>query len=430
MMLFYSSERLHLKFREIERPEKKVLRWLPEIARAGEAIGSQDIIIEPAVINIAFDRLLLQDLLTLSRNTEKPQLVRCITAAQTKQIENSPSFPFQIVGYNLTDLSLQQLAKTHNENVRAPARFAILNRYSTAFGDSIILLTALAEFRKRVEQAIGAVSIDILHHALNLEAELLYRDSAVIDNVIRLPIPLSDLTRYDAYVDLSEEILLSSIPRVDEMLQRLGLDPTSVPDHRKRCGRALNIDRWPVRQRIRSLRSAGKKMLLFHHRASNQFRSIPPGALKRVLDQIGESGQWQVVTALGLNEADSFLLDLSEECKTFDDLASIIKSVDAVLTVDTCTYHLADAFDIPAAVMFVSMNPDLRIGYYPNAFGLLIGGEQRSILGLHSASEIKHQRIADDAWINVDIRHLLVQLEHAVFGQRPTPILATESSRS
>jgi ADP-heptose:LPS heptosyltransferase len=58
----------------------------------------------------------------------------------------------------------------------------------------------------------------------------------------------------------------------------------------------------------------------------------------------------------------------------FEQYCALVKNSAGLVTVDTSTYHVADAFSVPSVAIFLSINPDLRIRYYPTVEGILLPG--------------------------------------------------------
>ena len=57
-------------------------------------------------------------------------------------------------------------------------------------------------------------------------------------------------------------------------------------------------------------------------------------------------------------------VNLTSYAKTYYDFAYIISRMDKIISVDTATYHISDAFFIPTVVLFLNVKPKNRIKYY------------------------------------------------------------------
>jgi ADP-heptose:LPS heptosyltransferase len=107
---------------------------------------------------------------------------------------------------------------------------------------------------------------------------------------------------------------------------------------------------------------------------------------------------------------------LANYSQNLDRFAGIISLVDAIITVDTSTYHLADAFDKPTIVLFTSIEPDHRIRYYPHVRGIMLEEEGGPIYGQHKLSKDKgegrKQMVhVNDLWNSVKIPDVLRNIE-------------------
>lgn len=157
-------------------------------------------------------------------------------------------------------------------------------------------------------------------------------------------------------------------------------------------------------------------VLLFHHKASNAIRSLEDERAIKIINEIIEKSDYFVVSALSLDCKNERFLDISDQSKSLDNLANIISQVDAIITVDTCVYHLADAFDIPTVVLFSTINPEIRIKYYPFVKGIMYEDKQGAIFGKHALSEDsreaeKELEYLKTVWDKINVDEILHQLE-------------------
>ena len=57
-------------------------------------------------------------------------------------------------------------------------------------------------------------------------------------------------------------------------------------------------------------------------------------------------------------------IDLTNESKSINDFIYIISNMDKIITADTSTYHISDAFMIPTVTIFTDKNYAQKIKYY------------------------------------------------------------------
>ena len=67
-----------------------------------------------------------------------------------------------------------------------------------------------------------------------------------------------------------------------------------------------------------------------------------------------------------LLDSDKFV-DLSADSKNFLDYVYIISNMSKVVTVNTATYHIADAFFIPNIVILTDSKDSENLQHYPNS---------------------------------------------------------------
>ena len=208
----------------------------------------------------------------------------------------------------------------------------------------------------------------------------------MIHKTTTLPIGLDSLFTYDAFFDFSGFISLSKfndLCLVDFFLFLLGIDPKII-----NCGKKRNLVRLNETIRdetklcldlIRNLPSnPGKKLLLFHPKSSSRLRDIPVSKWIQIIQTIIDNIEYTVVSAVSIDFVHDRFVDISQHSNSPDRFCAIISQVDAIITVDTSVYHIADSFNIPTVVLFPTIPPDLRIKYYPSVKGILLDGADQT----------------------------------------------------
>ena len=64
------------------------------------------------------------------------------------------------------------------------------------------------------------------------------------------------------------------------------------------------------------------------------------------------------------------MINLSSHMKSLQDYSAAISCCDAVVSADTCTYHIAAGLKKPALALFGPIGSNLRIRYYPTVIPL------------------------------------------------------------
>ncbi|HEX5727274.1 MAG TPA: glycosyltransferase family 9 protein [Longimicrobiaceae bacterium] len=257
-------------------------------------------------------------------------------------------------------------------------RVAVANIWHLAFGDALAGLCALRELRAALEARFARVELTLFQHRCNAEAEQLFRRSGVVDEVRFLPAPLAALAEHDAWVDVSGVRVSPREHWVDQCLAALGMDPAAVPAARKRL--RVPAAPWAARElaaEVAALKAEGGPVLLFHPQASLPARSFPADAAAAFARALLERTGARVASAVPLAVDHPRFVDWSPLSRTFDHFAFLVSQADGVVSVDTCAYHLADAFDVPAVALFTpAVPPETRIAYSPRVAGITVAPER------------------------------------------------------
>jgi hypothetical protein len=412
MYLFYVTEPLALHAEPVAGARRGAAYRLA-VPDAGAEVppGVRTVMLEPPVggtltparLYFGYSRPFLRELAEYSRRAERPSLVRLLSRAAEAEVLSRPGLPVRI-GHR-AEPELRQPLEDQLARAGLPprSRVAVINPFGLAFGDSVVMLTALREFRRRLEERVGPLEIHVLQHPDTTETEEIYLRSGVADALHHLPAPVSAFARYDAYVDLSTAYESHGLPWPDDLLELFAIDPATVPAARKRNV----LPAWPraaaeLDPALATLRARGRPLVLLHHRASLPLRSIPDRRAARLVREVLERTDWTVVSALPLPLAHPRFADLSALTPAFEHLAHLVSRVDAFLCVDTCVYHVADAADVPGVVLFNSLDPAHRVTYYPGIQGILLGAEDSPIRGEPLSGHPEHLAHAESLWDQVD----------------------------
>ena len=332
------------------------------------------------------------------------------------EVVKHPQFPKHI-GFSELEKEVEQF-KTKKE-----FKLTILNAMSNALGDHLIGMNAFDIFQDKLRKLLPSSKVSIALHQLSP-----YRTGMItkkwhpkFQNVYMMPNRLSRLMEYDAYIDLGGLLLhegFDSMPMMDFYLKAMSINPESIPAKMKSIKYTPeNHSSEKIKGLISRIKHFKKKpVLLFHHRSTSQIRSMSEGRAKQFVKQILENTDYFVVSLCGLDLQHKDFMNATDYSKTIDDFASFTKHVDSIITVDTCTYHLADSFKTPTVVIFTSIDPKLRTPYYMSTRSIMLEKEDGKLFGKHKVHREEDQKIeesdyVDGLWEKFDIQEAVDLLE-------------------
>lgn len=334
-------------------------------------------------------------------------------------VVQTPNWPKDI-GFSKLDEQVEEFKG------RSEFRIAFVNGMSNAIGDHLIGMHAFDVFCERLSELLPGTRIMITLFQLSP-----YRTRAItrqwrnkFEHVYMLPNKLPKLLKHDAFIDLGGMLLrdnFDKVPMIDFYLEACSIDPASVPEERKRMTYEVNEDiHNGIKKVFKAIRTKGRPILLFHHTSTSEIRGMSNARARGYIKKIIETTDYFVVSACGLEFQNKRFLDLRNFSKDLDHFASIISQVDGIITVDTSTYHLASAFNIPTVVLFTSIDPDLRVRYYDHVRPIMLEEKDGKLYGRHKLSlekgeEVKKEEIAyiDAKWEKFDIEEALNKLREA-----------------
>lgn len=260
-------------------------------------------------------------------------------------------------------------------------RVAIINGFSSAYGDFLNGCAALKVWRERFPNCkVTLFQLDPKKVA-SLSPDGVR--TAMLPNIVEA---LRYHTCYYNFASLIEFETFNKLPMVDFFLTEMGIDPATVEPEKKR------ISYTPKKSVgfFRQLKAKKKSILLFNWESSSVLRTCPPQESHRLIAEILHCSDWLVISAspLPFFSHDRFV-DVSFLSDTFDDYASIVSQVDFVVSVDSAAVHLADAFNKPTVGIFTTISPDLRTPYYPTVQTISLGISGHHKLGQVSKDEIQ-----------------------------------------
>lgn len=301
-------------------------------------------------------------------------------------------------------------------------KICIVNAMSNAVGDHLIGMKAFEIWHNRICEMLPKTKITISLFQLNPHrlAEITKTWSDKINALYMLPNSTNRLMEQNAFIDLGTLLLREGFDTehmIDFFLKSLSIDPNSVPPEEKRMKYLVNNDtKEKISKIMRAIRTKNRPILLFHHKSTTPIRQLEDWRAKQMIGDIIKESDYFVISACGLDYQNSRFLDISAHSLSLDDFAAIISEVDAILTVDTCTYHFADAFSIPTVVLFSSIDPELRCKYYPYVKSIMYESKDGKLFGKHKESpdpeDLKKElKYLSDIWDKINIKEILVKLE-------------------
>lgn len=252
---------------------------------------------------------------------------------------------------------------------------AIIGGVGFSISEVISSCTALRILHSKLKEIYKNIKFDIFINASNnsfyTRDKQIYQTQNYIDNILPLSITSKKLCEYDYYIDNSLDIgnlIDSSLNNIDKWLLKFGIDYLKIDDTEKY--NQLDISNYKASstllKKINEARVKGK-LLLFHPYSANIKKSIPQSvAVDLLRDLLLSVDDYIVISTLQIDpkiKEDNFI-DLSRESKNLYDFIYIVSCMDKIITADTSTYHISDAFMIPTIVIFTQNNFEEKIKYY------------------------------------------------------------------
>jgi len=263
----------------------------------------------------------------------------------------------------------------------------VLGNLGTTISDMICACTALRILHQKLNKKYKSVKIDIYLNASENKYfsrdKMIFANQTFINKVSALSIDVKEFCSYDYFIDASSVINRSfykELTHIDAWLYKFGIDYTQILEEQKY--NVINIlsykPKKKLEEKIENLKVKGKT-LLFHPYSANITKSIPKEiAVKLLKEIILKMSDYTVVSVLKLDSKfdDDRYVDLSAYSQSFLDFAYIVSNMNSVITVNTSTYHIADAFFIPSVVILTNSNLNEKIQSY--SFSKVVYVEDKS----------------------------------------------------
>jgi len=215
----------------------------------------------------------------------------------------------------------------------------------------------------------------------------LYLKQEFINSVLPLSITSKKLCEYDYFIDNSSVLEKSSyfndLNNVDAWLYKFGIDYKNIVSSLKY--NKLDIDKINVSESLKEkmalLKNKGK-IVLFHPFSASVEKTIPQDIASSLLSKmLLKFDEYSIVSAVNIDTkiVDDRYVNLTKESKTINEFLYIISQVDFIITTDTSTFHISDAFMIPTIVLSSDKDIDKNVKYYDLVKVIKIDDESKSL---------------------------------------------------
>ena len=264
---------------------------------------------------------------------------------------------------------LNQLKSFHKSSIK----IAIIGSLGSSISQMISGMAALRIFYNKLKEIYKVVKLDIYIKASNNSYynrdKSIYLTQDYINEILPLAINSKAICEYDYFVDNSIDITkILDINPVDAWLFKFGIDYKKISDLEKFS--QLKTDHFELtkglKQKIQESKQRGK-LLLFHPYSANINKSIPQNiAIDLLKELLSKADEYMIISTLLIDVKikDDRFIDLSKDSKNINDFIYIISAMDKIITTDTSTYHISDAFMIPTIVFFTDNNYLEKIKYF------------------------------------------------------------------
>ncbi|MCT7561788.1 hypothetical protein ACN2C0_07305 [Aliarcobacter butzleri] len=300
-----------------------------------------------------------------------------------ENIRTNPNFPIELGilnefeyerdNENFFELKATDIYKQLKNINKEEVSIAIIGGVGKSISQIISSCTALRILYKKLKEIYKNIKFDIFINASNnsyySRDKDIYKTQDYINNIFPLSINSKKLCEYDYFIDNSLNVtnLLSELNSVDAWLYKFGINYKKIDELEKY--NSLDISNYKIQNdlktKIEQARKKGK-LLLFHPYSANINKSIPQVIAIDLLKELLELEEYVIVTTLQIDSKlkHNNFIDLTNESKSINDFIYIISNMDKIITADTSTYHISDAFMIPTVTIFTDENYAQKIKYY------------------------------------------------------------------
>lgn len=300
-----------------------------------------------------------------------------------ENIRKNPNFPIELGilnefeyerdNENFFELKATDIYKQLKNIDKEEVSIAIIGGVGKSISQIISSCAALKILYKKLKEIYKNIKFDIFINASNnsyySRDKDIYKTQDYINNIFPLSINSKKLCEYDYFIDNSLNVtnLLSELNSVDAWLYKFGINYKKIDELEKY--NSLDISNYKIQNdlktKIEQARKKGK-LLLFHPYSANINKSIPQVIAIDLLKELLELEEYVIVTTLQIDSKfkHNNFIDLTNESKSINDFIYIISNMDKIITADTSTYHISDAFMIPTVTIFTDKNYAQKTKYH------------------------------------------------------------------
>lgn len=271
------------------------------------------------------------------------------------------------------DLNPVDIYKQLRYKDKSEIKLVIIGGVGKSISHIVASCTALRILHAKLKELYREVKMDVYINASNnsyfTRDKDIYKTQDYINEVLPLSINTKKICEYDYYIDNSIDFTkLLDLNYVDAWLFKFGIDYKKIKDEEKY--NYLNTAHFKtensLKNKIADARKKGK-LLLFHPYSANIEKSVPQAFASEYLkDLLVKYDEYIIVTTLQIDpkiKADN-ILDLTAYSRSINDFIYIVSCMDEIITTDTSTLHISDAFLIPTIAIFTDKKYEKKVKYY------------------------------------------------------------------
>lgn len=315
---------------------------------------------------------------------------------------NIQKLDYKVKSFNKTNLKDEEIKSLYlNENfidldhqvdgtLKKDISLLILGSLGKSLSQMICGCTALRILHEKLSKKFKSVKIDIYLNASENKYysrdKMLFNNQNFINKVTALSLDVKEFCDYDFFIDVSSVInrsFFKDLPLIDSWLYKFGIDYKKIDLNNKY--NTINISNYKpkkeLKEKLEKLKLKGK-LLLFHPFSANINKSIPKEvAVKFLKELIKKLPDYIIIstTTIDAKIDDDSYFDLSKYSQNILDFSYIISNMNKIITVNTASYHIADAFFIPTIVILVGANENENIQLYPNSKVIFIEDKSKNL---------------------------------------------------
>ena len=304
---------------------------------------------------------------------------RTLNKEKIKVLEN---FPIELGIINIDednniyqDIKAVDIYKQLKNIKKDEISIAIIGGVGVSISEIISSCTSLRILHKKLKEVYKNIKFDIFINASSnnfyTRDKEIYQTQKYINNIIPLSLNSKKLCEYDYFIDNSQTIKtlgLNSLNSVDAWLYKFGINYKKIDSYEKYNEINLSDYKVPetIKNRLKEAKSKGK-LLLFHPYSANINKSIPQAIANELIKELLlKAEDYMIISTLAIDAKikDDRFLDFTKESKNISDFIYIVSNMDKIITTDTSTYHISDAFMIPTITIFTDKEYEKKIKYY------------------------------------------------------------------